>query len=451
MRVKPTVQMGPGTMLLLPRGHMLMPNKDEARDLAEGIKAELGIKTEWLVGDDYAGTVCAEMRGRIGHKPARDVCTDWYARTACKWKGYHEKIYTIIVAIADETSRGRGILWRGEDNIYPEMPSTLARRLGVKDEEGLRRIEQETRQEGRKRRRIEGYEDKEEGLWSTLQHRGKPTAYLDFSISKWIALWFACGGKADEIGRVWELAEERRSKYEIIDATENDDRIAKERAERQGGRLVRGTAGYVEHKDLEEIIRIPGNLKAEVRRFLGTEVGIKKEALFADIDGWPEGNEEMIPFEAVVRRWMTYSQEGKADETEREARNLLKYRDLGQPAEATVRYCLAVALGKQGRVDEGAVEMEMARAYWEKSSTRHNKAVRQNIRVLRAARARKNADIARRQMNTQVVGTLWEDRPFFTRVGLIGNGGEVAWQDGGKPQRITGHRGNIPRKMLEGD
>ena len=450
LRVKPTVQMGPGMMLLLPQGHMLMSNKEEAKDLAEGINAELGIKAQWLVGDKYMGMVCTEIQGRIGHRLVEDVCADWYARTGCKWKGYDGKIYTIIMAITeDEPSRRQDTLWRGEENIYPDMPSTLARRLGVKDEAGLRRLEQYVREEGRKRRGIEGYENKEEGLWSTLQHRGRPTAYLDFSISKWIALWFACGGKADEIGRVWKLTEEKRWKYTILDATKNDDRIAKERAEKQGGRLVLGKAGYVEHEDLKEVVHIPGDLKVEVRRFLGTELGINKEVLFADIDGWPEGNEEMMPFEVVIRRWMTYCQEGEAKRTEKEARNLLKYRGLGPSAEATIRYCLGVALGKMGKVEDGLEEMERARSYWEKTGRRHNKAIRQNIRVLRVARARKDASVARRKMNTQVVQTLWEEGPFFTRIGLIGNGGEVAWKGGGKLQKITKHEANISFQMLE--
>ncbi len=436
-------------MLLLPQGHMFLSSKEKGKDLAEGLEAELGIKTEWLVGDKYTGMVCAEIQGRIGHTPVTDVCTDWYARIGCKWKGDYERIYTIIMEITeDETNRELETLWRGEGNLYPDMPSTMARQLGVKDEGGLHRVEREAWEEGRKRRRIEGYNDNTEGLWSTLQHRGKPTAYLDFSISKWIALWFACGGKADEIGRVWELTEDRRWKYAIIDATKNDDRIAKERAKRQGGRLVRGKAGYVEHEDLKEIIRVPGGLKAEVRRFLGAELGIKKETLFADIDGWPEGNEEMIPFEVVVRRWMIYSREGKAEETEREARNLLEYRDLGQSAEATVRYCLAVALGIQGRAAEGAEEIGKASVYWEQTATKHNKAVHQNIRLFRSAQARKNAGFVKR-VNTQAVRTLWESNPFFASVGLIGDGGEVAWTDDGKPQIITGHWGSIPRKYLD--
>ena len=146
------------------------------------------------------------------------------------------------------------------------------------------------------------------GWFSLMQHFSAPTRCLDWSISPWVALYFACLDYEDEDGAIWVInyqqagrkADEALNGKNFMELINNPNAIdivhltmainSNERIEAQQGRFTISSNPLMDHADfyagtdiLEKIV-IPKNLKSLAMTRLNS-MNINAKTLFPGVDG----------------------------------------------------------------------------------------------------------------------------------------------------------------------
>ena len=170
-------------------------------------------------------------------------------------------------------------LYRGEDQLYPRVCSTLSRTWGTSNPEILEELRQDATAKARIRR--PGIND--DAAQSSIQQLGGLSNFVDFTRLIWIALYFATGNSDGGTGRIWELQgidDHDGIRIRRPDDLPDDTAIGRIRA--QMAYFVESNDGIVPRARLIEVARVEGRHKAALRTLL-EQIGITRATLFPDL------------------------------------------------------------------------------------------------------------------------------------------------------------------------
>ncbi len=181
-----------------------------------------------------------------------------------------------ICEIAEKSASG-DYIFRGEPEYYEKVSSTLYRDY-VKDIEEksfeIDIVQKEILDEARKYTR-ETANDLE--ILTALQHYGGKTNLIDFTTDYLIALFFACDGERDKVGRVI-LLEKESDDYEVEKPPKTINRV-----ESQKSIFVQASKGFVEP---DAVVTVPKELKQSMLNYLRKHHDISTETIYNDLHGF---------------------------------------------------------------------------------------------------------------------------------------------------------------------
>ena len=188
-----------------------------------------------------------------------------------------KSVLDIISELALKSDGGKYI-YRGEPKPYPKVSSSLYRKYEDIDAEGfdIEIVQNEILLQARSYARYTGEIDDLEIL-SQLQHNGGETNLIDFTTDFLTALFFACDGEPDELGRVILLPETGEG-YSL-----DEPKIPVHRVIAQKSIFVRPNKGFVEPNDTVTICK---SLKPAVLGYLRDRHGISSETIYNDLHGF---------------------------------------------------------------------------------------------------------------------------------------------------------------------
>lgn len=117
-------------------------------------------------------------------------------------------------------------------------------------------------------------------LLTELQHYGGKTNLIDFTIDYLIAIYFACSGHPEEVGRVILLSKNEEIEEMIIHPWNPRHRVIAQKSV-----FLQPPKGYIEVSD-DNIVSIPANLKQPLLEYLRKFHGITTESIYNDIHGF---------------------------------------------------------------------------------------------------------------------------------------------------------------------
>ena len=199
----------------------------------------------------------------------------WYRRWLSRSNLVPDDVKPYFSTIAGQETDS-GVVYRGEGVAYSgPIRSKLAREWEL-DEKGLVDL-QRTRL--REARHYVSYDD-EERLLAECQHLGIWMNVIDFTDDPAVALWFAGSEAAGSDGQV-RFVEESRLSGRVIRISDPPQRMID-----QKGLLVFVEDGEIRENEITRTIRVAGCDKPEILRVLELRLGIARNSLFRDLDGF---------------------------------------------------------------------------------------------------------------------------------------------------------------------
>ena len=210
----------------------------------------------------------------------------------------YEKTQEKIREILNECGEGKYI-FRGENRDYGKVSSKLYREYAAVSLVDDHMLESERITVEKARHHVRPDASDIEVL-TELQHYGGKTTLIDFTRNLLVALFFACDGYPDELGRIIlfdrtgleEMGQIKRGK----DAGENGCEIISPvgknpRAVFQGSMFVRAPKGYIGEDKFKEI-KIEESLKKETLSYLEQHHGINRDTIYNDLHGFIRNRED---------------------------------------------------------------------------------------------------------------------------------------------------------------
>ena len=200
--------------------------------------------------------------------------------------GVREKIREI----EDKTLDGNYI-FRGEPKCYTEVSSGLWRgyRQILRDELDIELIQREMVINHARQHLSGSISNNDFGsghsdlqILIQLQHYGGKTNLIDFTTDARVALFFACDGFHDEVGRV--ILRKREDTEGLVESPwEPNEPI--HRVVSQRSIFVRPNKGYL-IPDPDSIVKIPDALKVPILKYLQKYSGISARTIYNDLHGY---------------------------------------------------------------------------------------------------------------------------------------------------------------------
>ena len=375
--------------------------------LARRIRAETELVPIMRVRYNYEGHIIARIgtngREQITNSPGGTWYPAWYSKTGLGTQGTREVIATLAKAAARQDAQG---IYRGESRLYPSIRSTLSRKLDTTDMWLLKQAGEDYERRAKSRKEAEGQTAERSEIQSSLQHRGAPTNFVDFTTNIWVALYFATNTQDNEPGRVWRYkGRTGKTGSGLLDAGTNTDSIGQARGRAQSGVLIEAREGVIPCSALEEIVIISNEEKMALREFLSEEIGLNEAALFPDLQALVDEKGVTVRFEVAVRKWMKEIACGQAERVVDEIQNVIQNNGQNLDESEGCRYCEAVAYGKLGRVQDALATL--AGIWNDGQGSRLPRPARRNRQVWRTAERKGAVSYARNRTNTEVFEELW--------------------------------------------
>lgn len=277
----------------------------------------------------------------------------WYVRLLVEAEGIGANVAQCIqAAIGEQEASGRGRVFRGEDGLYPEVASGIARKYQTSDPAVISSISERGLAHARG---FVGRDRDSSDLRADIQHLGGLTNKVDFSKNIWVAMYFASGGNAEQDGRVWALDAAKAERTGIrIDQEPSSAAMSAARMNNQSGVLAESRSGVIPRDVLQEVVRIPGSAKALIRSLV-ERMGITQNVLFPDILAHmdDESTENTVSVEELVRMWLGALQRGQSRRVIDESARLLETVDPKAPDVAKIvcgSYCGSLAAAIAGDI-----------------------------------------------------------------------------------------------------
>ncbi len=199
-----------------------------------------------------------------------------------------------IIHLIETKSAGGGYIYRGERRCYCKVSSSLYRQYGIEREHSdIEVVQKEMLAAAKKHTRhfhqdfavflnLSGQNTDEIidfEILAELQHYGGSTNLIAFTISYYVALFFACDGASDEDGRfIFQ-------RTEAIKDWIQHPRNPRHRVVAQKSVFVRPPKGFIE-PDEDDIVTIPAALKSSMLEYLQNYHGISTESIYNDLHGF---------------------------------------------------------------------------------------------------------------------------------------------------------------------
>ena len=186
-----------------------------------------------------------------------------------------DEVLEKINEIAKESTTG-DYIYRGESKCYGEVCSSLYREyetdikvqyfdMTVVQEEILKEAKEYTN----KTNKFE--------ILTELQHYGGKTNLIEFTTQYLVALFFACDGNPEEVGRII-LLQKQSETYKIIPAPRTIPRVGVHKSI-----FVEAPKGFVEP---DRIVTIPAHFKTGLLDYLRKYHGISTKTIYNDLHGF---------------------------------------------------------------------------------------------------------------------------------------------------------------------
>ena len=195
-----------------------------------------------------------------------------------------------IQEIEDKTLDGNYI-FRGEPKCYTEVSSGLWRgyRQLLRDDNDIEFIQKEMVISDARQHLSGSIGNNDFGSGHSdlhvliqLQHYGGKTNLIDFTTDVRVALFFACDGFHDEIGRV--ILRKREDTEKLVESPWEPNEPM-HRVVAQRSIFVRPDKGYL-IPDPDNIVEIPNTLKVPILKYLQKYSGISARSIYNDLHGY---------------------------------------------------------------------------------------------------------------------------------------------------------------------
>ena len=216
-------------------------------------------------------------------------------------------VFEIIQEITTKTADGIYI-YRGEPEHYEKVSSSLWRECRTEigeDAFNIEAIQQQMIEVAKDYTR----ETDEFEILTELQHFGGHTNLIDFTTDSNIALFFACDGSLDKLGRLilLQITEQTETNYQIKKPRNPQNRIIAQKSI-----FVRPPDGYVQ-PDQYKVIDLPAYLKEPLMLHLKMIHGISTETVYNDLHGFIRNQNTHLKECLEVYRDKTQSREDSID------------------------------------------------------------------------------------------------------------------------------------------
>ena len=188
-----------------------------------------------------------------------------------------ERIQALMGEVVRKTSESEGAcVYRGEPECYPVVSSGLYRKCSDSTKEAfdIARVEQEMTENARQYTTLTNDDE----ILAEIQHFGGSTNLIDFTDDYLIALFFASLGSDGKDGRVvlhWS------DQDTVVRPKQTINRVVFQKSV-----FVRPQRGFIVPDPQDEIVVVPGDLKAGILSFLQRFHGISERTVFNDIHGF---------------------------------------------------------------------------------------------------------------------------------------------------------------------
>ena len=385
VRISPTEALQPGDVFFAGSGSGRIANwKFQASRLVTTLQNQLDFKTFIDVPSGYDGEVIVKLEDR--HLERKEIqeeieihwdiapwFTSWLFDTVLfdsSTKAILKKLNTVWV------SRWGRWVYRGEPEIYPSVTSSLARYWDIHDPEAIRSILTTYHQKAKRVAQDVSMLDVE----TVIQQLGGKTNHIDFSLSVWVALWFACQPSSSKTGRVWGLDTVNKKRITLHKSEDLKNEIAKNRLQHQLGVLVSVPDGKLSGSEVDELIRIED--KTNLLKVLESW-GINREYLFPDIISYIQYNQDDIPFEAWVRALLNDIRHGRYERVGNWSEGQIKDwdREVDDIQKTTALYLHGLICSLNGIPKQGLAEIRQAAGLFDKQVPND---IKKNIRAVTA-------------------------------------------------------------------
>ena len=180
-----------------------------------------------------------------------------------------------------EKSADGDYIYRGESECYGKVSSNLYREYEKEieaDSFDIKVVQQEILNEAKEY--LEEISSDFEIL-TELQHHGGKTNLIDFTTDYLVALFFACDGSHDKLGRII-LLENQSEAYKVIKPTKIINRVTSQKSI-----FVQSETGFIDPVQCK-VIYIPKDLKTHVLDYLQKHHDISTKNIYNDLQGFIE-------------------------------------------------------------------------------------------------------------------------------------------------------------------
>ena len=191
--------------------------------------------------------------------------------------GRLERIQALMGEVVRKTFEREGVcVYRGEPECYPVVSSGLYRKCldSTNEAFAIARVEQDMTDNARQYTTLTNDDE----ILAEIQHFGGSTNLIDFTDDYLIALFFASFGSDGKDGRVvlhWP------DQDTVVRPKQTINRVVFQKSV-----FVRPQRGFIVPDPQDEIVVVPGDLKAGILSFLQRFHGISEGAVFNDIHGF---------------------------------------------------------------------------------------------------------------------------------------------------------------------
>ncbi len=188
-----------------------------------------------------------------------------------------KRIQALMGEVVRKTSKREEVcVYRGEPECYPIVSSGLYRKCPDSTNEAfdIARVEQEMTENARQHTTLTNDDE----ILAEIQHFGGSTNLIDFTDDYLIALFFASFGSDGKDGRVvlhWP------DQDTVVRPKQTINRVVFQKSV-----LVRPQRGFIVPDPQDEIVVVPGDLKAGILSFLQRFHGTSERTVFNDIHGF---------------------------------------------------------------------------------------------------------------------------------------------------------------------
>ena len=221
------------------------------------------------------------------------------------------RVLAKITEIATASAKGEYI-YRGESESHDEVSSNLYREY--KDDIEAENFDIEVVQNEILREAKEYTTHKMDDLeiLTELQHHGGKTNLIDFTTDYLVALFFACDGNRDELGRVILLQKQSKA-YKVVPAPRTIPR-----ASIQKGIFVQAPRGVV---NPDAVVCIPAALKGDMLDYLRKHHDISTKTIYNDLQGFIKNRSSHRSAYTEFYKGVTYQQRAASarDRAEKQA------------------------------------------------------------------------------------------------------------------------------------